>query len=121
MEDISMIEIAAAAAQLQRTLVTSLADYTAMTNKTPDSLIALQTTWQTAIDTARVTASEYSDWATLLSNLALVLISIPLLGFPLVINYYRTGQKYVFFQTEPVNQLDRLESVIQDSLCFTGN
>ena len=120
-EDISMIEIAAAAAQLQRTLVTSLADYTAMTNKTPDSLIALQTTWQIAIDTARVTASEYSDWATLLSNLALVLISIPLLGFPLVINYYRTGQKYVFFQTEPVNQLDRLESVIQDSLCFTGN
>lgn len=119
-DDISMAQAAIAASQLQNTLVMSLADYTTMSGA-PDSFTTLQKTWQTAIDTARVMLSQYSDWETLLSNLALILISIPLLGLPLVINYYRTSQKYVFFQTEPVNQLDRLETVIQDEPYFLAH
>ena len=109
--------IYAATMKLQLALVTSLHDYFE-SGKEASAFSTLQSQWQEAIQTAIKTTSVELDklayWDTFFSNLALVLLSIPLLGLPLAINYYRTGCKRVFFQSTHINQLEDLDKTIQD-------
>jgi len=76
--------------------------------------------WRTEIATSSQELGKYNDWQTLLSNLALALLSIPLLGLPLAINYYRTGYKRMFFQTQELNLLEHLDTTIQDTSRFNA-
>jgi hypothetical protein len=100
-----------AANELQKTLISSLKHYVAH-SKQENALPELQSQWKRAIQTASVTLKHYDDWNTFLLNLGLVLLSIPMLGLPLVINYYRTDYKHVFFQTKELCLLEQFDKIV---------
>lgn len=62
------------------------------------------------IKTAQQVLAPYRGWETFLANALLILLSVPLLGIPLWINYYSTGYKRVFFQSDTLNLLENLEN-----------
>ncbi len=101
-----------AAKTLQQSLNDSLDKYF-KTKETPtQAKETLVMEWNEAINLAMKTLGKYRGWKTFLKNLALVCVSIPLLGIPLLINYCVTG-KYVFFQSATRKNLDKLTKEIQ--------
>jgi len=99
------------AKHLQSTLINCLDDY--MENaQDPEAYPKLKTQWLNAIETAKVSLGTLPDWETFFQNLILVLISIPLLGLPLLINYYNSNCESVFFKSSNISALNHFENVI---------
>lgn len=92
---------------LQEELISTLSSYYDNT-KQENAFSSLQEKWQAATSKAAITMSKYGDWKTFFANLLLSLLSIPLLGLPLVFNYYRTNGKHVFFQTRELDVVEKL-------------
>lgn len=112
------IEAYNAAIQLQTRLIQALNVY--FENKdNPNALPTLKTAWNEAITASRVHLEGLFDWTTLLKNLVLALVSIPLIGIPLAVNYYCSGYKRVFFQSEQVRGLEKLTEIAEDIPKFT--
>jgi hypothetical protein len=112
------IEAYNAAIQLQTRLIQALNVY--FENKDhPNALPTLKTAWNEAITASRVHLEGLFDWTTLLKNLVLALVSIPLIGIPLAVNYYCSGYKRVFFQSEQVRGLEQLTEIAEDIPKFT--
>jgi hypothetical protein len=108
------------AKKLQNELILSL-DVYFLNQKNPNALPRLQKTWHETINRASVKLAELEDWSTLLLNLTLVLVSIPLLGIPLAIKYYCSGYKHVLFRPSVVEQLEHLDhSINEPPLCQAG-
>jgi len=101
------------AKELQSTLIYALNEY--YNNiESPAALTTLKGKWHDAIQTASDILVKLTDWETFLLNLALVIISIPLLGVPLVINYYQSDYKSIFFKSGEMKELKNLESLIKN-------
>jgi len=87
-------------------LLNSLSDLLQESN-----FVALRPQWDAAISEARLVLGKHRSWQMLLANLALLAISIPLLGLPLIARYYSKKCKYVLFQTKTTYLLDNLENL----------
>ena len=98
-----------AAIQLQVTLVTALDNYFKH-HSDPTAFSRLQTQWASGLNHAKSTLQTVVDWDAFKRNVLLILISLPLLGIPLLINYYRTNYKSVFFQNSYHQQISNLEA-----------
>ncbi len=105
------VEAYQVAKHLQSTLIDCLDDYMG-NSQDPKAYTKLQTEWINAIETAKFSLGTLPDWEIFLKNLILVLVSIPLLGLPLVINYYHSNCEHVFFKSSNISALDHLENVI---------
>ena len=99
------------AKHLQSTLIDCLDDYMG-NSQDSEAHTKLKTQWLNAIETAKVSLGKLPDWETFLQNLILVLISIPLLGLPLVINYYNSNCESVFFKSSHISALNHFENLI---------
>ncbi len=106
-----------AASLLQTTLITSLHHYFE-NEKHPDAFSKLQSKWHEGIRVAKEELGPFNDWSTFLKNLALVLLSIPLIGIPLLIHYHQTGCKHLFFQSNTVCLLEKMNDAVNDRSTF---
>jgi len=101
------------AKNLQSMLIYALNEYY-NNSENPNSLTTLKGKWNDALQSASDILVKLPDWQTFLLNLALVIISIPLLGMPLVINYYQSDYKSVFFKSGEMQELKNLENLIEN-------
>ncbi|MFT4060455.1 MAG: hypothetical protein QM652_13010 [Legionella sp.] len=105
------------AQHLQTVLINSLNEYFE-NSEHPNAFSTLKNKWDEAILQASATLSKLPDWNTLLKNLSLVVVSIPLLGIPLAVNYYISGYKRVFFQSQQAQNLEHLREVVAQETTF---
>lgn len=106
--------------KLQNELISSL-DVYFINHHQSNALTTLTNTWHEVINRTSVELDQFNDWQTILLNLTLMLVSIPLLGIPIAIHYYCSGYKHVFFRPSVLEELDHLDSSIQNTtFCLAG-
>lgn len=93
-----------AAEKLQTTLNQTLIDFYDKKLNAHD----FKTLSNEALQAAHPELSSHWEWDMLLKNIALIILSIPMLGVPLLINYYHTGYKRLFFQNAILDTLENL-------------